>query len=465
MARMPQPAPSSAPRSGWRTAFRRWAGPLAVATILLVLLVIALAAGWAGWLVRHPRQAWQWVVQHWLASSALGVFTALLGAWVAWVTLRWQKRHAKQLAVEEQARQEERAAAERQAREAERQAREEQAAREEERAAAQAQAAWGRRCRSLLTLWPLPAIEEADPFGIGVFYSRRAETHRGDRPRPPYVPRTRDDELTELLRSQPLILVKGQSRAGKSRTAYEVAARELAGFRLLVPTNRAALTGLAELDPLPGQGERALVWLDDLDEYLAVEGAPGLEAGLLDRWARCDPPVKVLATIRLEEHGRLTASGGELSRGMRELLNRFDPGAITLPVAFDDPAEQAAIGQLYPGERISGGLAEHLAAAHELVDRLEVGQAAIPEGAGLVLAAVDYRRAGLDRPVSRTDLAALLPLYLSNLRPLTPFHDADVDRGLGWATEAVGRTAALLVPDPDSLAGTFRRGCPGSRRS
>jgi hypothetical protein len=87
--------------------------------------------------------------------------------------------------------------------------------------------------------------------------------------------------------------------------------------------------------------------------------------------------------------------------------NRFGPGAITLPITFDDPAEQAAIANLYPGEQVSGGLAEHLAAVHELVDRLEIGQARIPEGASLVLAAVDCRRAGLDRPIAKADLAAL----------------------------------------------------------
>jgi hypothetical protein len=158
----------------------------------------------------------------------------------------------------------------------------------------------------------------------------------------------------------------------------------------------------------------------------------------------------------LEEYGRLAATAGELGRAVREVLNRFDPGAITLPVTFDDPAEQVAIGELYPNEQLSGGLAEHLAAAHELVDRLEVGQTSVPEGAGLVLAAVDCRRAGLNRPVAKADLAALLPLYLRQLRPLTPFREGDVDRGLVWATEPVGRTAALLVADPDSLAGTFR---------
>ena len=435
--------PRRPPRSaGWRAAVRCRARLLFAVSMLVAMAVIAVAAGWEGSLAAHSRRAWQWVVMHWLASSALGVFVAMVSVVVAATMPRWQQHRAEQVAAAEHVHQQHK--------------QEQYDAREREEAAAVEQAAWARRCRELLALWPLPRIEEVNPYDIGVFYSRRADAYRGEQPRPPYVPRSADKTLVGLLRSQPLVLVKGRSRAGKSRTAFEVAAGELAGWRLLVPKDRGALTRLGGLERLPGEGDRVLVWLDDLDEYLAVEDADGLDAGLLGRWAACRPPVKVVATIRLEEYGRLAATPGELGRAVRALLNRFDPGALALPVGFEDADERAAIGVLYAGEQVTGGLAEHLAAAHELVDRLEVGEASVPEGAGLVLAAVDCRRAGLDRPVSRADLAGLLPLYLRRLRPLVGLREGDVDRGFGWATEPVGRTAALLVADPDSLAGTFR---------
>src|SRR6266545_309230 len=426
---------------GW-LSLRRRAALVPVAVALVGLLVAVTAAGWAGWLLDHPGQAWQWVVRHWFVPPALAVVVALLTAWATWAAPRAQQRRAEQLAKVQHARQE--------------RLEQERLARQREQAAAARQAAWARRCRELLARWPLPAVEEVDPYEVGVFYSRRADAYRGQQPRPPYVPRAVDQELAALLDSQPLVLLKGRSRAGKSRTAFEVAVHVLAGWRLLVPKDRAALTQLRDLQPLPGEGERILVWLDDLDQYLATEGTGGLDAGLLARLAACDPPMQVLATIRLEEHARLSAAPGELGRAVRGLLNRFDPGAVTLPVGFDEPAERAAISELYPDEAVSGGLAEHLAAAHELVDWLEHGEATVPEGAGLVLAAVDRRRAGLDRPASREDLAALLPLYLQQLRPLVPFQKGDVARGLAWATEPLGRTAALLVADPGPPADSFR---------
>jgi Tfp pilus assembly protein PilV len=362
---------------------------LVLLAVLLMVIVVAGVAGWAGWLVRHPEQAWEWVRQRWLSTSALTVMVAVLAAWATIAVGRWQVRSAERLARDQHIRAET------------------ERARIEARQAAERQAAWEQRCRSLLVYWPLPKVADADPYQLGVFYSRRADAYRVDRSRPPYVPRVADAELASLLRSQSLVLVKGQSRAGKSRTAFEVATQELGNWRLLAPTDRAALAALVELDPLPGQGEPVLVWLDDLDQFLAVEGIQGLDAPLLGRWAGRDPPVKVLATIRLDEYGRLIETPGELGRSVRELLNRFDPGAITLPATFGSPDEQAAIAALYPGEPVSGGLAEHLAAAHELVDRLEVGQDRVPEGAGLVLAAVDCRRAGLDRPMAKADLAAI----------------------------------------------------------
>jgi hypothetical protein len=97
---------------------------------------------------------------------------------------------------------------------------------------------------TLLAFWPLPPVAPANPYHVGVFYSRRADAYRGNRPRPPYVVRAADAKLARLLAEQPLALVKGQSRAGKSRTAFEVAASELGDWRLLVPKDRQALASL-----------------------------------------------------------------------------------------------------------------------------------------------------------------------------------------------------------------------------
>src|SRR6266498_4122045 len=68
---------------GW-LSLRRRAALVPVAVALVGLLVAVTAAGWAGWLVDHPGQAWQWVVRHWFVPPALAVVVALLTAWATW---------------------------------------------------------------------------------------------------------------------------------------------------------------------------------------------------------------------------------------------------------------------------------------------------------------------------------------------------------------------------------------------
>ncbi len=69
---------------GWRVKVRRRAALVLVAVALVGLLVVVTAAGWAGWLVDHPGQAWRWVVRHWFVPPALAVVVALLTAWATW---------------------------------------------------------------------------------------------------------------------------------------------------------------------------------------------------------------------------------------------------------------------------------------------------------------------------------------------------------------------------------------------
>ena len=121
------------------------------------------------------------------------------------------------------------------------------------------------RWRAISAFWPMPRVRDADLYSLGVFYSSRAEKYSTGRSRPPYVPRTIDEKLTHILRSKAMALVKGQSRAGKSRTAFEIALQELGDWKLLVPRNHGSLTAIAELYATGDRSEPTLIWLDDLD--------------------------------------------------------------------------------------------------------------------------------------------------------------------------------------------------------
>jgi hypothetical protein len=123
---------------------------------------------------------------------------------------------------------------------------------------------WDATCRRVLVRWPLPGVANADPYELGVFESTRADAYRRGGGRPPYVPRVTDKRLAELLVDQHLVLVSGQSRAGKSRSAFEVAVQVLPNHQLVAPRDRTSLVELAELDPSPWQDSPALLSSEEL---------------------------------------------------------------------------------------------------------------------------------------------------------------------------------------------------------
>jgi CHAT domain-containing protein/tetratricopeptide (TPR) repeat protein len=319
--------------------------------------------------------------------------------------------------------------------------------RAETEAAAEAQAEWKRRLSTLLALpLPIPRVEEIrNPYGaVGVSMSKYAEAGQD-----PYVARDVDGELEDALRTKPFVLLIGDSKAGKSRTAFEAARRVLSDRKLVVPQGgqAGALSSLFGFDPLadlsaPLDGsEPTLLWLDDLDRYL---GSGGLEPRMLETWESRNVDetpggftVVVLATIRSEEHERRRNTPGEIGRAARLVLDRAHEIFLDF---FPSNKERAEAERLYPDDHFEGGIGERLVAARELIRKFETGSRRHPVGVALVRAGADWQRAGLARPIPESDLA---DFYLEYLRPDLPAQESYED-GLEWACEPLEATVALL---------------------
>ncbi len=102
---------------------------------------------------------------------------------------------------------------------------------------------------------PLP-LADVDPFKIGVFRSQIAEESARHQGAPEYVARTVDgplraafDERT-LARSRRLVVLRGDPKAGKSRTLWE-AVREQDGRRLVAL--KAPIRALSALSQPPNR--------------------------------------------------------------------------------------------------------------------------------------------------------------------------------------------------------------------
>jgi uncharacterized protein len=273
---------------------------------------------------------------------------------------------------------------------------------------------------------------------------------------PPYVVRDADasETLAAGLRDGGLVIIVGASSAGKTRMAYEAVRRHAGNRLLIVPGSESSLR---ELTKAGIRLANAIVWLDDINDYIA---ARGLDAAIID--ALCPQgrqDVLLLGTVRTEAMRELQAASDDspVRRAFRDVERRarFIALSRVLTEAERERAEQlrgadsrigAALDQL-----AGAGFAEYLAAAPAILRRWEAPDD--PVGGAIVSAAVDARRAGFISPLPRDLLEQLHTLYLD---PREARQSADADRfseALGWAVRPVEGASACLI---DLGAGTYQ---------
>jgi hypothetical protein len=193
---------------------------------------------------------------------------------------------------------------------------------------------------------PLPAAAEADPFMLGVFRPRTpTEDGLG-----PYVPRSVDDPLERALAKNGFVLLIGEARAGKSRSAYEAVLRRLPQQKLLVPYGGEALPSIIGDSAL--RSEDAVWWLDDLGRFLPSLDGPCLSELLNGSHV-------VVASVRAETWDALLKADGDAGEQARNLL----AAAFTVHMAAEHtPEELAEASRLYPDLDLSSGIGPALTA-------------------------------------------------------------------------------------------------------
>jgi TPR repeat protein len=304
-------------------------------------------------------------------------------------------------------------------------------------------------------------VQDADPVLLGVRQARKSAEYG---PLPPYVERDADREVDTALQaaalSGGLVLVRGDSTAGKSRTAFEAMFRVLPDLRLLCPGQGSSLAPYVErVRALTGQGHRCVVWLDDLEHYLgpslldqaALRELVGLRAILL-------------ATMRLSEYNhrapRQTGTAKEDDSYAR--IDLSDPvlktaHIIDLPRRWSDEelartrtqSDLRLLEALRHHERY--GIAEYVSAGPPLWDRWRNARylGGNPRGHALVSVAVDLARCGLGS-MSIELIISLHTAYLTD-EESTMLSPESLDEATAWACQDPLGVSRLLMPTGQDL--------------
>ncbi len=297
---------------------------------------------------------------------------------------------------------------------------------------------WTEKVRNLLAVGPgaagaLPIVRHVTPYDLGVSPSRYACK------RDPYVLRDADGLLRQALDGRrSLVLVYGDSKAGKSRAAYEAARHACADRPIVVPRDVAAIDELLALDPpLLARQNPALLWLDDVTESTLAALTPSM----LDQLRALD--VVTLCTMRSEPLSKVADSSGDVGRTARAALSRAEPH-INLPFALNEAELRQARAE-YPEEVFSHSIGEPLIAAEQLLLRFDGGRLENALGVAVVQVATDARRAGIPRPLRLEELKVLCPAYLAEIRSDATDEHEDYVKALAWACKPVVSHVSMVI--------------------
>jgi TPR repeat protein len=298
--------------------------------------------------------------------------------------------------------------------------------------------------------YPPKRVSEIEPhsdLGVG--------PERPDKyiPRPPY-----DGQIAAALRNHGFVLLIAPALWGKTHSVYEATRRVYADAPLIRPSSVDGLRRLLGLDP-PWQPDQPkdrpwILWLDDLDQYLAGE-APVLDeavlATLLNRPSMGLSPVVVVATMRRGRRWELVRAHDRSALTSRGVLRLAEMTGAIIEAAdegFELSEEEKQAGlALEPDADSRRGIGRKFTTLPALLDKYGAGPDTHPEGWATVKAAVDWKRCGMDWPIPTQTLEALAGSYLAGRHLRAGWFQDALDE---WAADADADTgASLLAPAPD----------------
>ncbi|MBP8534393.1 restriction endonuclease [Streptomyces sp. MK37H] len=265
-----------------------------------------------------------------------------------------------------------------------------------------------------------------DPFALEVHRAIDVD-NAGDRlpVLPLYVSREHDVRLRKIIAGvvagqSALAVLVGDSSTGKTRACWEAIQALPSGWNLWYPIAPSPAEAL--VDGIGSVGPRTVLWLDEITQYLATPGL-GERAAAVLRDLLSDPtrgPVLMLGTAWPRDWGVLAVppESGALDRH-REARALLTGHSVSVPRIFDELALLEARRVSCADRRLAealerardGRVVQHLSAAFALMERYSTASVAAQ---AVVHAAMDARRIGCSRELSRTLLESAAVGYLAD---------------------------------------------------
>ncbi len=256
----------------------------------------------------------------------------------------------------------------------------------------------------------------------------------------PYIDRDEEDTIRAHLHKRHPVLLIGPSMVGKTKMAARIIAKEFGSWPVAIPKTK---TALADLDTKDVTLHGSVIWLDDLEQLI---GEGGITDGVLRQLIATGN--LIVGTIRAKAYDQFRPSD-QLRLPEWDVLSIFEHVFISRDLSQKEQRRLAdAVADPEIRDRIRAvGLGEYVGAARHVAETLELGAAGTePVGYALVLAAADWRRCGMTRPVPSSMLVPLAEPYLDH-RGQARLADRDAfNVGLAWATRDINPNVALLQP-------------------
>ena len=256
--------------------------------------------------------------------------------------------------------------------------------------------------------------------------------HRSDRDVKEYVRRDAHDELHALLKERTPVLVEGPSMAGKTRLVVEVLRKEWPDARVLFPKSDDDVEKLLKNWRRPIRD--TIIFLDELERFLGKEE---FTLGVLNTWI--DDSCTVVATTTRMNYTRWRAELDSKFPGW-EIVNRFHPLPLEAKLSDDelDAVRNTSYAKDLPSiEQL--GLGRVLGRAEDIRRRFTSALDSHQGRAGLVKAAVDWSRVGLEF-ASKEALLTLAKAYDDDL-----WEEPDWEAEWSWVIGKTTTEAPLVL--------------------